>query len=90
MVFIATLVLWAFLKGHGPAIHPSFDTREIMRLFESVPSTYSLLRGSTKYMVNNKRWKLGQGFALVLARMMDLDEAPSSPPLRSPQSAHSL
>jgi len=88
-VFLAILVLWVFLKYHGAAIHQSFDTGEVLRLFGSTPSAYTVLKGGMKYMVNNKAWKLNSAFAMVLAKMVDQDDPPS-PPILSPCSARSI
>jgi hypothetical protein len=82
-VFLAVLILWVFLKYHGAAIHRTFDTSEVMHLFGSVPSAYGVLKGGLKYMVDNKTWKLGSAFAMVLAKMVDQHEPPS-PHTRSP------
>lgn len=88
-VFLSILVLWIFLKYHGAAIHHTFDTAELMRLLGTVPSAYSVLKGGLRYMVNNTSWKVCSAFAMVLAKMVDRDEAPS-PHIHSPQSTRSI
>lgn len=77
-VFVAILAIWVFIKFNGIDLH-QFDPTELISVFgecmPTQPQGYNVLRGGMKYLISCKEWKMSAAFALVLAKILDDEEA---------------